>query len=107
MVENMQERQRFLLEREEYRVNQLQILEVVVDHVVEFHSRCPRLLSTDGLENTPFPQNWQDLLRHENEQNETAAAENNVMYLEKSVEFLRGAIFHHGLDTKDSDEIRQ
>ena len=53
-----------------------------------------------------LPNNWNDLLGHENEQNSRGKGEEKVMYLEEAVGVLRRVVLHQGLNGKDGGEVR-
>jgi len=52
-----------------------------------YRSPCP--LSTNCIEKTIFPNDWCNLLDHEDEQNSRAKSEEKVVHLEERVEALR------------------
>ena len=68
--------------------------------------RGPRSLPTNSIENAMFPNDWSDLLGHENEQDSRAKGEEKVVYLEEGVEALRRVVLQEGLNSKDSGEVR-
>lgn len=68
--------------------------------------RSPRSLSTNGIENAMLPNDWSDLLGHEDEQDSRAKGEEKVVHLEEGVEALRRAVLQEGLNPKDSGEVR-
>lgn len=85
VVEYMQEGQRLLLEGEEYSIQKLEILEVIVDHIVKFKSRCPGCCRTDGGKQTIPPEYGQNFLEYKCKEQSTSTAQDKVMYPEQCI----------------------
>jgi len=68
--------------------------------------RSPGLLPTNSIKNAVFPNDWRNLLDHENEQDSRTKGEENVVDLEEGVEALRPVVLQEGLNAKDSREVR-
>lgn len=83
MMENMQELERFLLQRQENGVYQFEIFEIIINHIVEFEVRRPCPLVTDCKVNSVLPCYRKDLLKHKSEKKQAPRTENDVMCLKE------------------------
>jgi len=82
VVEDVKELQRFLLERKENGIDEFQILEVIIYHIIEFHPRSPRTFTTQCGMETMIPHYWNNLLQHESQEQQAARAEDDIVCLE-------------------------
>jgi hypothetical protein len=68
-----------------------------------YRSPCP--FPTKSIEDPILPNDWCNLLDHEDEQDTRTKAKKNVVDLEEGVEALRLLVLQKGLNAKDSREV--
>jgi len=104
-MEYMQKREWLLLESEKDGIKKFQILDIVVDHIVELKARCPSVVIADGMEEAILPPDGNDLLAHENEEEATSRAEDDIMELEKKGELEGLLVAAQFSETEDDGEV--
>jgi len=104
-MEDVKELHGLLLESQEDGIKEFKVLEIVVDHVIEFHPGGPRLFRAKGGKETIMPHDWCNFLDHKNKEKQAPRAQKHVVYLEEQRQLVRLLIFHEGLDTKDDSEV--
>jgi hypothetical protein len=92
VVEDVEELEGLLLEDEEDGVDELDVLEVVVDHVVGNQRGLEGLGRADGPVGAVLEQAGDNLLNDEDEQQARAEREEDIVDLEGDLEFERGAV---------------
>jgi len=101
----MQESEWFFLESKKDGIEEFEVFDVVVDHVVEFETWSPCIVVADGVKETVLPPNWNDLLTHENEEESAARTEDDVMELKEEGEFERLLVASEFSESKDHREV--
>jgi hypothetical protein len=91
-VEDVEELEGLLLEDEEDRVDELNVLEVVVDHVVSHQSGVESLGRADAPEGAVGDEAGEDLLKDEGEEETRADSEEQVVDLERDLELVSRAV---------------
>lgn len=91
VVEDVKECQLLLLQHQEHRVNQLEVLEVVVDNVEGDESRSERPGVANGPEESVLQVKGYDLFQHENQQEQRSGREEDVVDLEEGLKFEGGS----------------
>lgn len=105
VVENVQESKGLLLQPKEHGIDELDVFEEIVDHIIEFQSRSPGSEATQCVEKTMIPKNRRDFLNHENEQNAAADGEYYIVHLEEKLETQSGSVLHKVLDGEYDGEV--
>lgn len=102
-------------------VQEFDIFDIVVDHIVEFHALfaskqaaehgggrthlCPSRVVAHGIKGTVLPPYRQDLFEHEDEEEQAPRSQIYIMYLEQEVELLGLTCLHDFADPENSDQV--
>lgn len=105
VVEDVKESKGLLLEDKEDSVDELDVLDVVVDHVVGDETWGERGRVADGPVETMFEVKRDNLLEHEKEEETRDGGEEEVVDLEQRSELVRWSRSHNLPSAKDNQEV--
>lgn len=105
VVEDMKESKRLLLEDEEDSVDELNVLEVVVDHVVSDQSRGEGRSAANRPEETVLEEKRNNFFKHQHEEKTRTEGKVDIVDLEGNLELERLSVLHHLSSSKDDQKI--
>lgn len=105
VVEDMKEGKRLLLENEEDSVDELNILEVVVDHVESNQSGRERRSVANRPEETMLEEERNDFFKHQRKKKTRTEGKVDIVNLEGNLELERLSVLHHLPPSKDDQKI--
>lgn len=106
VVEDMKEGKRLLLEDEEDSVDELNILEVVVDHVVSDQSGSESRSIANRPEETVLEEKRNDFFKHQRKEKTRTEGKVDIVDLEGNLELEWLSVLHHLPSSKDDQKVR-